>query len=226
MVGNAASAKDEHMVTQRLDRDVTTDAAIPKAYAPPTILRYLPPAAIIGMFIGLSEMFLTLTKRAKSNATSRDRHSLALIWLVTLSSIALAIVFAGRFHSWWNAWRQNGTREFICGLLLLGLVLRWYSIIYLGRFFTTNVAIAKDHRLINTGPYRFIRHPSYSGTLLAMLGLALSFGNWVSAVIQFVPVCAAIAWRIHVEEQALIGGLGETYCAYMQRTKRLIPLLY
>src|SRR5262245_33515225 len=106
-----------------------------------SILRYLPPAAIIGMFIGLSEMFLTFTKRAKSNTTSRDRHSLTLIWLVTLSSIALAIIVADRFHSWWHAWRQNGTRELICGLLLLGLLLRWYSVIYLGRFFTMNVAI-------------------------------------------------------------------------------------
>src|SRR5262245_35418257 len=110
-----------------------------------TIPRHLPPVATIGMLIGLSEMFLTFTKRAKSNTTSKDRHSLTLIWFVTLTSIALAIVVAGRFHSWWNAWRQNGTRECICSLVSLGLVLRWYSIIHLGRFFTTNFAIAKDH---------------------------------------------------------------------------------
>jgi len=198
----------------------------PAAWSRPGNLRYLPPVAIIGMLIGLSEMFLNFTRRAKSDATSRDRHSLTLIWLVTLTSVALAIVVAGRAHSWWHAWRQNGTRECILILVLLGLLLRWYSIIYLGRFFTTNVAIAKDHRLIDTGPYRFIRHPSYAGSLLAMIGLALSFGNWMSFVILFVSTCAVTFWRIHVEEQALIGGLGEPYSNYMQRTRRLIPLLY
>jgi protein-S-isoprenylcysteine O-methyltransferase len=198
----------------------------PPTRSPPGLLRYLPPVAIIGMLIGLSEIFLSFTRLAKSDATSRDRHSLKLIWLVILISVALAIVVAGRSHSWWNIWRQNGAGGGICALVSLGLVLRWYSVIYLGRFFTTNVAIAKDHRLVDTGPYRFIRHPSYTGSLLAMFGLALSFGNWASLVVLFVPFCAVILWRIHVEEHAMIGGLGEPYSAYMQRTRRLIPLLY
>ena len=46
---------------------------------------------------------------------------------------------------------------------MVGVALRWYSVIYLGRFFTANVAILKDHQLVDTGPYRFVRHPSYTG---------------------------------------------------------------
>ena len=67
-----------------------------------------------------------------------------------------------------------------CALFRLGLMLRWYSIIYLGRFFTVNVAIHSGHEIIDTGPYRYIRHPSYTGALLAFLGLALTLANWVS----------------------------------------------
>ena len=168
---------------------------------------------------------LTLFKRSKSNAVSRDRHTLGLIWLVNLSAITLAILSAYRLPACRLPWPGLALKIGCC-FFVLGLALRWYSIIYLGRFFTTNVAIAKDHRLIDSGPYRYIRHPSYSGALLAVFGFALSFSNWASFLIVFVPVCVVQLWRIHVEEDALISGLGEQYRAYMQRTKRLIPLIY
>ena len=106
------------------------------------------------------------------------------------------------------------------------MALRWYSIIHLGRFFTTNVAIAKDQHLIDSGPYRFVRHPSYTGNLLAVLGFSLSFANWASILIIFVPCCAIALWRIHIEEEALTTAFGEKYTAYMRRTNRLIPLIY
>ncbi len=80
--------------------------------------------------------------------------------------------------------------------------------------------------MIDSGPYRFIRHPSYTGDLLITLGFALIFTNWASLLIIFVPCCAAMLWRIHVEETVLLGALGEQYQNYRQRTKRLVPLIY
>ena len=105
-------------------------------------------------------------------------------------------------------------------------MLRWYAIIYLGRFFTVNVAIAADHRLIDGGPYRFVRHPSYSGALMVFLGLGLCIGNWLSVAVMIVPISLVFIWRIHVEEAALLQGLGDSYREYMGRTKRLIPSIY
>ncbi|HEU6448587.1 MAG TPA: isoprenylcysteine carboxylmethyltransferase family protein [Verrucomicrobiae bacterium] len=110
--------------------------------------------------------------------------------------------------------------------MALGIVLRWYAILYLGRFFTVNVAIAEDHRLIDTGPYHFIRHPSYTGSLLSALGVAMSLQNWISFLIVFVSILAVTLWRIHIEEQALAEGLGQPYRSYMKRTKRLVPGIY
>jgi protein-S-isoprenylcysteine O-methyltransferase len=107
-----------------------------------------------------------------------------------------------------------------------GLALRWYAILYLGRFFTVNVAISRDHQLIDTGPYRFIRHPSYSGALMAFLGLGLCIGNWASLAAMLLPTLVVFSWRIRVEERALLGALGEQYFTYMQRTKRLVPAIY
>jgi protein-S-isoprenylcysteine O-methyltransferase len=189
------------------------------------LLRHAPPAGIVLLLWGISELLLNLFKRSKSSAVSKDRHSLRLIWLVNLTAIALAIVATYRLREFRIPWPDVSLEIGYC-LFVPGLVLRWYSIIFLGRFFTTNVAIATDHRLIDSGPYRFIRHPSYTGNLVAMLGLSLTFCNWASLLIFLVPCTAVQLWRIHVEEAALIGGLGETYRGYMQRTKRLIPWIY
>jgi protein-S-isoprenylcysteine O-methyltransferase len=180
---------------------------------------------ILGPLWGASELGLNLAKRSKSDATSKDRHSLGLIWLVTLSAVALGIVAAYRLPQCALPWPKPVV-ALGCGLFVLGLALRWYSIFHLGRFFTTNVAIAKDHYLIDTGPYRFVRHPSYAGSLVAALGFGLSFANWASLLIIFVPKCAVTLWRIHIEEEALLGALGEPYRRYAQRTRRLIPLIY
>ena len=111
-------------------------------------------------------------------------------------------------------------------IFLAGIAIRLYSIIYLGKFFTANVAIAADHKLIDTGPYQQVRHPAYTGSLLTFLGFGLFFCNWASLVIMIVPVYAAFLWRIHIEEQALLGAFGEQYEEYMKRTKRLVPGVY
>jgi protein-S-isoprenylcysteine O-methyltransferase Ste14 len=81
-------------------------------------------------------------------------------------------------------------------LFLGGLILRWYSIGYLGRYFTVDVSISAEHKLIDSGPYRYIRHPTYTGALLAFLGLGFCFGNWLSILFLTLPIIAAFLWRI------------------------------
>jgi protein-S-isoprenylcysteine O-methyltransferase len=185
----------------------------------------IPLPEILGLGWCGSELGLTLAKRSKSDATSKDRGSLGLIWLVCLSACTLGVVAAYKLPGFALPWPKLAAEFGFC-LFVVGLALRWYAIIHLGRFFTTNVAIAKDHRLIDTGPYKIVRHPSYTGSLTTVLGFCLTFGNWASLLIIFVPVCAVTLWRIHIEEEALTGALGEQYRGYMQRTKRLIPFIY
>jgi protein-S-isoprenylcysteine O-methyltransferase Ste14 len=96
----------------------------------------------------------------------------------------------------------------------------------LGRFFTVNVAIAKDHRVVSDGPYRFVRHPSYTGALVAFIGLGILVHNWMAALLLVVPITIMFLWRIHIEERALSAALGKAYTDYMARTKRLIPFVY
>jgi len=111
-------------------------------------------------------------------------------------------------------------------LFVAGLILRWWAIITLGRFFTVDVTIEKDHELVERGPFGVVRHPSYSGVLLAFVGLALSLRNWAALPVILIPIGAAFVHRMNVEEDALSRALGPRYAEYMKRTKRLVPFVY
>jgi len=102
------------------------------------------------------------------------------------------------------------------GLVLFaaGLSLRWYSVVYLGRLFTYDVAIAADHRVVDSGPYRYIRHPAYSGSLLTFVGLGVCGGNALSLLVLVTPIALAFLRRIAIEEAALKLALGNRYCDY------------
>ncbi len=98
--------------------------------------------------------------------------------------------------------------------------------LYLGRFYTVEVTIAPGHRLIDSGPYRYIRHPAYAGALLAFFGLGMAMGNAASVIAVLLPLAIALRYRIHVEETVLRETLGARYLTYMRRTKKLIPLIF
>ena len=185
----------------------------------------LPSPLVLGAFYGVSEIVLGFTRRSGSRGDSRDRHSLALLWVVIGISIFLSISAAQSHHS---GTLPDRRLLYFAGLFLFvgGIILRWYSIIHLGRFFTVDVSIAKEHRVIDSGPYHFVRHPSYTGALVAFLGFGLCLGNWLSILLLTLPITAAFLWRIRIEERALLDALGDDYRAYMRRTPRLIPFVY
>jgi protein-S-isoprenylcysteine O-methyltransferase len=179
----------------------------------------------VGLLWGLSEFALSILKRSKKGSVSKDRSSLKIIWLANLAAVALGVIAAYQLPACRMSWSAS-VANIALSLFVLGIALRWTSIVYLGRFFTVNVAVHADHRVIDSGPYRFIRHPSYTGSLLAVFGFALSFQNWASLLIVFTTSCAATLYRIHIEEAVLLEVLGEPYRSYSKKTKRLLPLIY
>ena len=141
-----------------------------------------------------------------SPARDWDRHS-AKVWdvanLIEPVGLILALMGIGRI--------QTGA-EFIAplGLILLvfGIVIRWWAIWTLGKFFTSTVLIKDDHQLVRTGLYRYLRHPAYTGALLAHLGLGLSFCSWLSLLLSSLPFFVAAFYRMHLEEKALEQAFG------------------
>lgn len=117
---------------------------------------------------------------------------------------------------------------FFVGVLTLvsGSVLRRHCFRVLGTFFTGAVTIQADHQVIDSGAYRWVRHPSYSAALLIILGIGLSLGNWLSIAVSMLVALGTYSYRAHVEEQALLSSLGAPYAQFMATRKRFIPLIY
>jgi protein-S-isoprenylcysteine O-methyltransferase Ste14 len=180
----------------------------------------------LGLVYLISELLLTATRRSRSRSGAKqDRSTLIGVWLVILVSVAAGIYVA----KYWPAAALPNTRNFaFAGVVLFaaGLFLRWWAIITLGRFFTVDVTIEKNHELVERGPFRMVRHPSYTGVLMAFVGFALSLGNWAALLVILLPITAAFVHRMNVEEDALSRALGPQYTDYMRRTKRLVPFVY
>jgi protein-S-isoprenylcysteine O-methyltransferase len=185
----------------------------------------LPFNAILGAVFLLSELLLAAAKRSKQGSVSKDRGSLRMLWAVILACIGLANVLAYAVPQAESALLQRA-RLLGVALVIGGLALRWYAIFHLGRYFTVNVSIASGQKVVDTGPYRWVRHPSYSGALAAFLGLGICTDNWLSLAVLFLPIAFAFRRRIAIEEAALLEGLGAPYRAYAARTRRLVPWIY
>jgi protein-S-isoprenylcysteine O-methyltransferase len=112
------------------------------------------------------------------------------------------------------------------GVLWIGLLFRFWSVTTLGRFFRTMVVVQDDHRLITTGPYRYLRNPSYTGGLLMLLGVGLAQGNAFSVLSIMTGGVLAYAWRVRAEELALRQKFGEAFDDYARRTWAVIPLVW
>jgi protein-S-isoprenylcysteine O-methyltransferase len=184
-----------------------------------------PIPSLLGLAYGISEAGLVFLKRSRDDSVDADDATLRTLWITIVLAVIAGILAATRVPA--AAMGAAGIVFWLgCALFGGGLALRWYSIVYLGRFFTVNVAIHSRHEIIDTGPYARIRHPSYTGALVAFLGLALTLTNWVSLALIVVPIFWAFSRRISTEEHALANALGSPYVNYMRRTKRLAPFIY
>jgi protein-S-isoprenylcysteine O-methyltransferase len=183
------------------------------------------------LFWGMCSIWIAgeLALRVRSlfqRGARRDRGSLFIL----VASIVLSFAFAGaatRLAP--RAGIQLGRETvFLLGLAVLaaGVALRFYAVIVLGRFFTPVVMTRSDQHVVDAGPYRWIRHPSYTGFLLALAGVMLiTYANWL-ALTGVLPALAGFLYRIRVEERVLSDVLGEPYRSYMRRTRRLVPFVY
>ncbi len=166
--------------------------------------------------------------RPQRDPTARtvDRGSFVVMSIVVgggvIAACVLAAVWTGAAIPWLRV------QVTLAGLVVvvLGAALRWWSIFALGRYFTFEVAVRSTQSVVQSGPYRFVRHPSYTAILIMLLGVGLVLENWVSLVTLLVTGLIGLLYRIKVEELALVEGLGQPYVEYMRHTRRLIPLMF
>lgn len=176
------------------------------------------------VWIGSELWFGYRYRRLPSGAATHDAGS--RYWLISSVWASVTIAIGTAFGLPGAAIRTGRNEVFVLGLVLMvaGLALRWYSIRVLGISFTIDVATRPGQQVVESGPYRWIRHPSYTGGLLTILGVILCCDN-VASLAALVVVLVGYGYRIGVEERALATDIGPAYSDYMRRTKRLIPFL-
>jgi protein-S-isoprenylcysteine O-methyltransferase Ste14 len=166
----------------------------------------------------------TLTWRAIRANAKTDGYSTVLIVLTGMVTQVLPIA---DWKSGAEACTCLGLAEYI-GILMLfgGLYLRLKAIDELDRFFTNEVRIEEGWKLIKTGTYKYIRHGSYTGSFLTMLGTSVLFQSWLSLFFSFIILFIVYDYRIRLEEKMLVEFFGEEYLEYQKKTKKMIPFIY
>ena len=185
---------------------------------------FFPPLyLILDAVLLVSELVLVWRRLAsRAPSTQLDRGSHLWLWAVIVGSI-IGGHLAGLSNVGPRLLSALPSRWFGAGLFATGTALRWWAIVHLGRFFSVDVAIAHDHEVVDTGPYRVVRHPSYTGLLLQCAGLGVVLGTALSLLVIIAPTFLVLCHRIRVEERVLRANFGEDYSAYTRRTKRLLP---
>jgi protein-S-isoprenylcysteine O-methyltransferase Ste14 len=168
---------------------------------------------------------LGFTRCNLSPGVAEDRGNRWVVWAFAAIGVLLGCLpaWADRYEIWpigGEALRWLGV-----GLFALGGVLRIWPVFVLGERFSALVAIQPGHRLVTTGLYGRIRHPSYLGMLIGATGWSLAFGSGVGLLLVLLLVPPLVA-RIRAEEALLAAQFGAAYEAYRARTDRLVPGLY
>jgi protein-S-isoprenylcysteine O-methyltransferase Ste14 len=173
----------------------------------------------------LSEVLLNrLLRSAKSDKQGADKYSELYIWLVIGVSTFLGVYFSRIYNM--PIYSEMIYAYVGIALIAIGICFRFLAIKQLGKFFTVDVTIRKDHQLMQSGLYRFLRHPSYSASLLSFFGFGFALNSWISLGTVFIPVLCSFIYRMNVEEKVLKEQFGKQYADYMNRTKRIVPFVY
>jgi len=165
-------------------------------------------------------------KVSRKESTVQDRGSMSLLIGLQWIGIIFNFLLGWLFSAAAIPWQRTALFGIGVSLILLGVALRWYAIWTLGRYFTCDVAVSADQKIVQTGPYRYIRHPAYCGTFLTMLGVGLAMTNWASLSTLLICVFLGHMYRVGVEEKALSQTIGQSYVEYMHHTKRFIPFVF
>ena len=174
----------------------------------------------------LTELWVFSRDQRAASGETRDEGSRAPL---------VGLIFLGVCLAFFLGWRSDGWRiagppalVFWTGiaLVLTGVALRIWAVRTLGRFFRTVVMLQDGHQLVTCGPYRMLRNPAYTGTLMTLVGLGVALGSWTSALAAAAGALLGYAVRIPVEERALEARFGETYALWAKRTWALIPPIW
>ncbi|MDW8054973.1 MAG: isoprenylcysteine carboxylmethyltransferase family protein [Anaerolineae bacterium] len=188
------------------------------------------PSPIIALLFTLTQFGFMATesrrKRSGTDTVARVRGVFPPMWLALLTGLMARLAFGflkiGTLH--------GEARELAVwvgvGFVALGWGLRVWAQQALGRYFIGEVAVQRDQPVVTRGPYRWMRHPAYTGGFLASIGFGLMLSTWLGALVSAVMLIWAYAVRVPREEALMVEQFGEAYRQYAARTARFVPFLF
>ncbi len=160
-----------------------------------------------------------------ANLLEKEERSQRILWLTLILSLLLALIF--KTLAWTPIPINYLPRQIIAlTMFAAGLSLRYVAVKQLGHLFTTDVSIHNEHQLIVAGPYRWIRHPAYTGLIIAFTGAGLAMGDFIALLMLTLPALTAINYRISIEEKLLMNKFEREYQNYCKQTKKLLPWVF
>lgn len=175
---------------------------------------------------GVAEQVFARRNRRGSGAASHERDKGSFQWITASVVGGMTIAGVCGFSgvgavSSIRLWELSGALVF-----LAGVAIRLHAIAVLANHFTSRVTILGEHKLVRDGLYRYVRHPSYLGQILILLGLGAVMGNVVAVWAAPFATTVALLWRIRIEERAMAEHFGAAYEEYRRATWRLLPLVW
>lgn len=181
---------------------------------------------VVFVAFALLEARVRLRSRLNQQGSRSDRGSFLAVYFSIVAGLVGGFVLAADVHA--AAIPVARWPLFVAGIALMvaGIAIRQWAVAVLGQFFTTDVRVHRGQTVVENGPYRWVRHPSYTGLEMTTLGLGLALGNWAALAALVILSTAGLVYRIRVEELALRGALGERYSRFAVSRSRLIPRIW
>jgi len=197
---------------------------LPAAIVHAEALRYPQLWILVAFGVALS-VFQPAYKPIDSSAPTHDRGTAAqIVWSVYVTQF-IGILEA-LFFRYPGGFRWDGVTTAALVAMFIGLGLRVWAVVTLGRFFTWFITVYEDHQVIRTGPFRFVRHPAYCGAWILFVATLVFLHAWVAAGLSLVLQLFAYVRRIRYEERMMIEKMGEPYVAYRREVHALVPMLW
>jgi protein-S-isoprenylcysteine O-methyltransferase len=182
----------------------------------------LPELWFVAAFGVLANAFQPRYRAFEGSRTPQDQGTARqILWTVLLTQVLAVVELMLRFRA---SWPLDWLTWFAGLAMIAGLALRSWAVMTLGRWFTWNVAVQVGQPLIRRGPYRFMRHPSYTGAWCLFVASCLLLHSYVSALIAAICLLLAFSRRIRHEERLMLATF-PGYETYMKTTGALFPRL-
>lgn len=182
---------------------------------------------VIVTLIWWSEFIILPSKSDEDNSEKHgERKSFFIVGIAIASSILLAIILRMFGVLNLSVYSLTVIQQLALMIYLFGIIVRYWSLILLGDYFTRDVEVEDQQDLVSRGPYKYLRHPSYLGLFSLTAGVLFFIGNVIAIPIGVIILFLALSHRIKIEEKMMLDMIGEEYKMWCKNRYRMFPLIY